>query len=205
MILYNRFIYPVAMDSVCSRPHLGRERARVIPRARGTVLEVGIGSGLNLPFYNGERVSHLTGIDPSAHAWRKNRVDTASLRFGFEFIQASAGSLPLPEDSVDTVVTTFTLCTIPDIPLAFSEIRRVLKAGGILLFCEHGKAPEPAMQSWQRVVNPLWQLVSGGCHLTRDIPGIVTDNGFKITWLGSGYSDRRSIGGFHYWGEAKKA
>ncbi len=167
------------------------------------MLEVGIGSGLNLPFYSGELVRHLTGIDPSRHNWNKNKVNTGNLPFAFEFIEAHAEHLPAGDDTFDTIVITFTMCTIPGIHRAFSEMRRVLKRGGKLLFCEHGRAPERSMQTWQHMVNPIWRCVSGGCNLTRDIPGIIRENGFRTAWMESGYVHKRGIGGYHYWGEAK--
>ncbi|MCK4747418.1 MAG: class I SAM-dependent methyltransferase, partial [Bacteroidales bacterium] len=176
---------------------------KVVTRAYGTVLEVGIGSGLNLPFYSKEHVKHLTAIDPSKENWNKNTVNIESLPFEFEFIVASAESIPADDNSCDTVVITYTLCTIPDYKTALSEIRRVLKKGGKLLFCEHGKAPERAIQIWQNIINPFWKCVGGGCNLNRDMPLIIEENGFKITRMETKYIHGWKPGGYNYWGEAK--
>jgi ubiquinone/menaquinone biosynthesis C-methylase UbiE len=148
------------------------------------LLEVGIGSGLNLPFYSKEHVKHLTAIDPSRENWEKCRVDLTILPFEFEFITSSAES-------------------IPDFRKALAEIRRVLNTGGKLLFCEHGKAPDRDIQIWQNLINPFWKCVGGGCNLNRDIPLILKENGFKITHMDTAYIHGKTLGGYNYWGEAK--
>ena len=126
-------------------------------------------------------------IDPSREMWEENIVDTKKLPFGLEFIEAGAELIPADNQAFDTVVITYTLCTIPDLNRAFEEIRRVLKPNGALLFCEHGKAPDKAIQKWQNLINPLWKRLGGGCNLNRDIPAIISDNGFKIRELNSLY------------------
>lgn len=203
MGLYHRYILPKTMDSTCRKESIMQQRMKLVPRAYGTVLEVGIGSGLNLPFYSKEHVKHLTAIDPSKENWNKNTVNIESLPFEFEFIVASAESIPADDNSCDTVVITYTLCTIPDYKTALSEIRRVLKKGGKLLFCEHGKAPERAIQIWQNIINPFWKCVGGGCNLNRDMPLIIEENGFKITRMETKYIHGWKPGGYNYWGEAK--
>lgn len=203
MGLYHRTILPGVMDSTCRKESIMQQRMKVIPHAYGTVLEVGIGSGLNLPFYSKEHVKHLTAIDPSEENWNKNTVDIQRLPFDFEFIKASGESIPVDNNSCDSVVITYTLCTIPDFRKALSEIGRVLKNGGKLLFCEHGKAPERAVRICQNLVNPFWKCVGGGCNLNRDIPLIIEEGGFRIVRLEAMYIHGWKPGGYNYWGEAE--
>jgi len=180
-----------------------KQRAKIIPHAQGKVLEIGIGSGLNLPFYNSENLKHLTAIDPSVETWQKNKIDTKQLSFDFEFIKAFAEDIPADNNSFNTVVITYSLCTIPGTEKALEEIRRVLKTNGKLLFCEHGKAPDIAIQKWQNRLNPLWKRVGGGCHLNKDIPLLIKENGFKIKTLDSMYIPGWKPASFNYWGEAE--
>ncbi len=174
-----------------------------MPLASGNVLEIGIGSGLNLPFYNNNKVKHLTAIDPSEDIWNKNVVDTESLSFEFEFIKAFAENIPVDSNAFDSVVITYTICTIPDTHKALTEIRRVLKSGGKLIFCEHGKAPDRAIEKWQNVVNPLWKYFGGGCNLNRDVPAIIKGNGFKMTKMETMYIPGWKPASFNYWGTAQ--
>jgi len=179
------------------------QRQKVIPLAEGTVLEVGIGSGLNLPFYNKEHISHLLAIDPSEALWKKNKVDLKSLGFNFEFAKALAEDIPADNNSFDTVILTYTLCSIRETQVALEEIRRVLKRNGKLLFCEHGKAPDMAIQKWQNRMNPLWKRVGGGCNLNKDIPALINGNGFKINNLDTMYIPGWKPASFNYWGAAE--
>jgi len=203
MGLYSKYILPKAIDWACSQKPTMKQREKLIPFADGKILEVGIGSGLNLPFYNKEHVKHLTAIDPSEEVWKKNTIDTKSLPFDFEFIKAFSEDIPADTHSFDTVVITYSLCTIPDSYKAFEEIRRVLKPNGKLLFCEHGKAPDKAVQKWQNRINPLWKRIGGGCNLNRDIPFLIKDNGFKINSIDSMYIPGWKIASFNYWGFAE--
>ena len=203
MGLYNKYILPKAIDWACSQKPTMKQREKLIPFADGKILEVGIGSGLNLPFYNKEHVKHLTAIDPSEEVWKKNTIDTKSLPFDFEFIKAFSEDIPADTHSFDTVVITYSLCSIPDSYKAFEEIRRVLKPNGKLLFCEHGKAPDKAVQKWQNRINPLWKRIGGGCNLNRDIPFLIKDNGFKINSIDSMYIPGWKIASFNYWGFAE--
>jgi ubiquinone/menaquinone biosynthesis C-methylase UbiE len=179
-----------------------RQRAKIVPMAHGNVLEIGIGSGLNLPIYNNENVKRLTAIDPSREMWNKNIVDTQNLQFEFEFIEASAESIPANNNSFDSVVITYTLCTIPDTSKALEEMRRVLKANGSLIFCEHGKAPDKFIEKWQNMINPLWKRLGGGCSLNKDIPLIIEENGFKINNMETMYIPGWKPASFNYWGTA---
>jgi ubiquinone/menaquinone biosynthesis C-methylase UbiE len=204
MGLYDKHILPKLIDCACKQKPNMRQREKVIPLATGNVLEIGIGSGLNLSMYNGERVNHLTAIDPSKEIWDKNVFDTKKLNFEFEFIEAFAENIPEDNNSFDTVVVTYTLCTIPDINKAFEEIRRVLKPSGKLIFCEHGKAPDKAIQKWQSIINPFWKRLGGGCNLNRDIPLIIKDNGLKIVEIEAMYIPGWKPASFNYWGTAKQ-
>jgi len=203
MGLYNKYVLPKAIDWACSQKPTMKQRVKIIPFAKGKVLEIGIGSGLNLPFYKKENVQHLTAIDPSEEVWKKNSVDMKNLPFDFEFIKAFAEDIPADTNSFDTVVITYSLCTIPDTYKALEEIRRVLKPTGKLLFCEHGKAPEKTVQKWQNMANPLWKRIGGGCNLNRDIPLLIKDNGFKLNNLKSMYIPGWKIASFNYWGIAE--
>jgi ubiquinone/menaquinone biosynthesis C-methylase UbiE len=157
-------------------------RQRVIGAAAGRVLEVGIGSGLNLPLY-GPSVRTVIGLEPSPELLRMAHQRATSAAVAVELLEASAEAVPLDDASIDTVVTTWTLCTIPDAPRALAELRRVLKPGGALLFVEHGRAPEPGVARWQDRLDPMWQRVAGGCHLNRKIDDLIAGNGFRIDAL----------------------
>jgi ubiquinone/menaquinone biosynthesis C-methylase UbiE len=146
------------------------------------LLEIGLGSGLNLPFYR-PPVDVVIGLEPSAELRRMARARAASAAVPVELLGASAEALPLDDRSVDTVVTTWTLCTIPDAPRALAEMRRVLRPGGSLLFVEHGRAPEPGVARWQDRLDPLWERLAGGCHLNRKMDALIAGNGLRIVAL----------------------
>ena len=173
-----------------------------MPLAEGNILEVGIGTGLNLPWYVPEKVAKVTGIDPSTDPWNAGRIVPEELPFDFEFIAVSAEKLPFADESFDTVVMTYNLCTIPDPVAALNEIRRVLKPGGRLLFCEHGLSPEAGIAKWQGILDPPWTHVSGGCHLDRDIPALIRLSGFDMVNLQEGYIPGFRIFSYQYWGQA---
>ena len=203
MGLYNKYLLPKIIDWTCKQRPNQRQREKVIPLAFGNVLEIGIGSGLNLPFYDHEKVNQLTAIDPSEEIWNKNRVDTQRLPYNFEFIKAFAENIPADNNIFDSVVITYTLCSIPDTVKALAEIKRVLKPTGKLIFCEHGKAPDKAIEKWQNFVNPLWKSIGGGCNLNRDIPAIFNDNGLKIKNMDTMYIPGWKPVSFNYWGTAE--
>ena len=203
MGIYSKYILPNVIDLACKSGPNKHQREQIIPLAKGRVLEVGIGSGLNLPFYDGKKVIHLTAIDPSVEIWNKNIVPTERLPYEFEFIKALAENIPLERNTFDTVVITYTLCTIADTRMALSEIRRVLKPRSRLLFCEHGKAPDKAIQRWQHIINPIWSSLGGGCNLTRNIPAIIEENGFKIHNMDANYIPGWKIASYDYRGMAR--
>jgi ubiquinone/menaquinone biosynthesis C-methylase UbiE len=203
MGLYNKHILPILIDFACKQNASMHQRMKVIPLATGNVLEIGIGSGLNLPIYNTKNVKHLTAIDPSKEVWKKNNVDIKNLPFVFSFVEAFAENIPEDDNSFDTVVITYTLCTISDTKKALEEIRRVLKPNGKLLFCEHGNAPDKTTQKWQRRINPIWKRLGGGCNLNKNIPLIIEKNGFKIKNLEKKYIPGWKPASFNYWGIAE--
>ena len=168
-------------------PETTRLRAGWVPRASGDVLEVGIGSGLNLPFYS-TKVRRVYGVDPSLELQQlaRQRAMTCAVKVEF-FLQSAEDRLPLADASIDTVVLTWTLCSVPNAAGALGEMRRVLKKDGRLLFLEHGRSPDPGVVGWQDRLTPLWKRVAGGCHLNRQIDDIITAAGFRMAELATCY------------------
>jgi ubiquinone/menaquinone biosynthesis C-methylase UbiE len=204
MNFYDRFILPPLTHYACGTPLLARHRAALIPAARGQVLEIGIGSALNLDYYDAASVSGLTGIDPSQQLLTYAAKRIKRVAFPVKLIPASAESLPVPDETVDTIVVTFSLCTIPDVAAALAEMRRVLKRGGRLLFCEHGLAPDASVLRWQQRLDPLWGKIAGGCHLTRNIPQLLSEANFRCAELQSAYLPHAPrFAGYIYRGSAK--
>lgn len=199
---YDRHILPKALDIACGMPMIGRMRDRVVPRASGRVLEVGIGTGLNMRHYDKARVTHITGLDPALQLQPIARERIAQAGLSVDLVGLSAEKIPLPDAAFDTVLITYTLCTIPDPHAALLEMRRVLKPEGRLLFCEHGHAPDASVSRWQERLQPVWGKLSGGCHLGRDIPALLQAAGFTLPDLQTRYLKGPRPFTFHYWGEA---
>lgn len=204
MNFYERWILPWLLDLAMRNKEARRYRERVIPQATGRVLEVGIGSGLNLPFY-GAGVEHLFALEPSPQLQRMARRRTKGTRFAIEFLDRSAEEIPLDRGCVDTVVTTWTLCTIPDAVRALQEMKRVLKPGGVLLFVEHGLAPDASVRAWQHRLNPLWNRIGGGCNLNREIDDLIAQSGFRLADLETEYAKGPKPMSFIYCGRARPA
>ena len=183
---YERWILPRLIDLAMRNKEVKRYRRKVIPGAAGTVLELGGGSGHNLPYY-GAAVSQLYTLDPSAALVRMARRKLSRVAVPAELLLGSAEAIPLAEASVDTVVSTWTLCSIPDVGKALREARRVLRPGGSLLFVEHGHAPDPGVARWQQRIEPCWKPLAGGCHLTRRIDALIAAAGFEIVALENEY------------------
>jgi ubiquinone/menaquinone biosynthesis C-methylase UbiE len=177
-------------------------RQRVIGAAEGRVLEIGIGSGMNLPLY-GSAVKLVIGLEPSSELLRMARARVEAATRPTALLDASAEAIPLDTGSVDTVVTTWTLCTIPNAARALGEMRRVLRPGGRLLFVEHGRAPEPGVAGWQDRLDPLWSRLAGGCHLNRKIDDLINGNGFQIESLENARLPGPRTHTFLYQGRAK--
>jgi ubiquinone/menaquinone biosynthesis C-methylase UbiE len=179
-----------------------RQRAKVVPLARGSVLEVGFGSGLNLPFYDAGSVSHVWALDPSAEMWALAGQRVRTVDFSVEFVKASAEEIPLRDQCADTVLITYTLCTLPDVRQALREMARVLKLGGDLIFCEHSVAPDDSVRRWQNRLNPVWRVLGSGCNLNRPIPSLLEQGGFRLQELSSMYLPGWRPASYNYWGRA---
>ena len=203
--LYARFVLPRLVHFVCGRRLALAERERIVPRARGRVLEIGFGSGHNLALYDPREVAEVVALEPSEEMWALARPAVAGSAVPVEGIVGSAEEVPLAGGSVDTVVTTFTLCTVPDPRAALAEARRVLRPGGQLLFCEHGEAPDESVRRWQRRLDPLWSPLAGGCHLGRPVPALLAAGGFRVTGLSARYLGGWRPASFHYLGVAVPA
>jgi ubiquinone/menaquinone biosynthesis C-methylase UbiE len=204
MSLYAKYLLPRLIDLAMRKKAATSERARFIPAASGVVLEIGAGSALNIPFY-GRAVERLYALDPSMELWRLGRHRVLDVRFPIEFLQSSAESIPLGNDTLDTVVSTWTLCTIPDPRAALEEIRRVLRPDGTLIFIEHGWSPDARVRAWQERLNPLWKRVAGGCNLDRQIEQLIARAGFQISSLERGYGEGPKPFAYLYRGLARPA
>lgn len=202
MGFYDRHVLPHVINLACGAKPIRYQRRKVVPQATGRVLEIGIGSGLNLPFYDPAKVERLWGLEPADEIRRMAARAAHGAPFPVELIGAPGEAIPLDDASVDTVVTTYTLCTIPDAVGALREMRRVLKPGGRLLFSEHGRAPDAAVRRWQTRLTPLWQRIGGGCRLDRDIPDLLRQGGFALPWLETMYVPGPRPMTFTYWGAA---
>lgn len=202
MSFYDRCILPHLLHFAMGQAQLRPLRQRVIGAASGDVLEIGLGSGLNLPLY-GPDVRAVIGVEPSGELLAMARQQAKRAKVPVELLEASAEALPLEANSIDTAVTTWTLCTIPDAIQALREVRRVLKPGGVLLFVEHGRAPEPNVALWQDRLDPVWRRIAGGCHLNRQIDHLITDAGFRIETLRNERVAGPSTHNFLYEGQAR--
>ena len=204
MGFYDRYIVPPLISLACGVAPIRKQRERVVPQARGVVLELGFGSGLNLPHYDRSTVSRLFALEPAPGMLARARKAAAHSDLPVEILAETAETLSLPADSVDTVLVTYSLCTIPDPVAALEGARRALRPGGRLLFCEHGRAPDEAVRRAQARIEPVWRVIGGGCHVTRDIPALISAAGFKIETLQTMYlPGAPQWSGFNYWGSAK--
>ncbi|MCG7391765.1 class I SAM-dependent methyltransferase [Microvirga sp. ACRRW] len=180
MNLYSRYIGPKFVSCLCSMDDITAERERVIPLARGVVLEIGMGPGLNLRFYNPLNVTRVIGVDPNDDFLHLGEARHRSSHVPVEIVRAPAEALPLGDDTIDTAVITYTLCSVDDPEMALKEIRRVLKPEGRVLFLEHGLSPEEDVARWQRRLNPIWRSLAVGCNLTRPVAELLRRSGFSI-------------------------
>jgi ubiquinone/menaquinone biosynthesis C-methylase UbiE len=187
--LYDDIILPRLLDRAMRTADLAAYRERIVGAAHGRVLEVGIGSGLNLPFY-GAAATEIIGLEPSKALIEMASGRAAEAGMPVSFLQDSAEGIPLDTGSVDSIVTTWTMCSIPDAGTALAEMRRVLRPGGDLLFVEHGRAPDPWVVRFQDWLTPAWRAVAGGCHLNRPIADLVEGSGFRFADLRTGYAAR---------------
>jgi ubiquinone/menaquinone biosynthesis C-methylase UbiE len=204
MSFYEDRILPHLVNLSMRNEHLLPYRKRIIASAEGRVLEIGIGSGLNLPFY-GPSVREVLGLEPAQRLIAMARRAAEKTTLPVTLLQGSAEAIPLDDASIDTVVVTWTLCSIPDAARALHETRRVLKPGGRLLFVEHGQAPEANVRKWQDRLTPAWKRIAGGCHLNRPIRTLIEHNGFDMLQIETGYMKGPKPMTFLYEGSARPA
>ena len=203
MGLYEKYVVPRIIEAACGVGPIAKQRAKVVPMAEGRVLEIGIGTGHNLDFYDPSKVEKVIGLDPSTESWKIAGERAKNLPFDVEFIGLPGEEIPLETNSVDTVMMTFSLCTIPGTQQALEGMRRVLRPGGRLIFCEHGAAPDAAVRKWQDRINPIWKPLFGGCHINREIPRLIEEGGFGIEKMDTMFLPKTiKIAGFNYWGTA---
>ena len=202
---YEKFFLPKLCDKCCSTKPINYQRNKVVPLAQGVVLEIGMGSGLNIPFYNKNNIEKIIGLDPSEELnFLANKVAKKN-NIEIDFIISGAEDIALPDNSIDTILITYTLCTIPDLDNSMAEMKRVLKSDGKFIFCEHGIAPDQNIVKWQTRINPIWKALMGGCNINRNIPKIISDGGFDITNISEMYlPSTPKIVGYNYWGIAEK-
>lgn len=202
MGFYEKHCLPHVLNCACGLSTIRRQRQKVVPQAVGRVLEVGMGSGLNLPYYDPTKVELVWGLEPSASMRKRAQANLAKTTIDVRWLDLPSEEIPLDDNSVDTVLLTYTLCTIPDWQKALGQMRRVLIPGGKLIFCEHGIAPEVSVQKWQTRANRTWGKIFGGCHLNRPIPEYLDEGGFHIDKLESMYLPGPKIATYTYWGLA---
>jgi len=203
MSFYDRYVLPPLLRTACSARPIMRQRKKIVPLAEGRVLEIGAGGGLNFSFYDQGRVSEVIGLDISEPLLRHATSCAHEHGLPFQPLLMDAANIPLDTGEVDCVVMTYTLCSIDAMLPALAEMRRVLKPGGRMMFCEHGAAPDEKVRRFQTRLNPLWKRLAGGCNLDRDIPAAITEGGLAIEVLEKMYlPSTPRFGGYNYWGWA---
>lgn len=199
---YERHVLPYLMDIACGMRPVWHQRHKVVPLATGCILEIGIGTGLNLEHYNKSNIEKIVGLDPGLTMFPRARKRVKQASLAVELVGLSAEEIPYQEGSFDTVLVTYSLCTIPNPGAALKEMRRVLTPGGKLIFCEHGLAPDASVRRWQDRLTPLWAKLSGGCQLNRDIPNLLREAGFHSVDIQSMYLPGPRSLTYNYWGTA---
>jgi ubiquinone/menaquinone biosynthesis C-methylase UbiE len=203
--LYDKYILPKVLNCTCGSKPISYQRKKVVPLAKGKILDIGIGSGLNIPFYDLSKIDKIYGLDPSSELIKIAKKMAVKKNISIEFLLCGAEDIPLPNNSIDTVLITYSMCTIPEVLKANYEMLRVLKPDGRLIFCEHGLAPDKSVAKWQKRINPVWGKIAGGCNLDRDIPNLISSSGFKILSIEEMYlPSTPKFAGYNYWGIAQK-
>lgn len=203
MGLYDKYFLAPFINCACGTKPILYQRKKVVPLCTGRVLEVGMGSALNLPYYDRDRVEFIWGLEPSEAMREKARPNIEKSGLEVKLIDLPGEQIPLEDNSVDSILLTYTLCTIPDWLTALQQMRRVLKPGGRLVFTEHGEAPDEGVLKWQNRINPVWRKFAGGCNLNRKIPRLLTDSGFSVDQLDAMYlPSTPKLFGYNYWGVA---
>lgn len=200
--LYNRYVCPHVINLAMQTKPFRKQREKVIPQASGRVLEIGIGSGLNLDFYNISRISEIFAVEPDSVLLEKAKIKAKLNNISLNIKRLSAESLPFDNASFDTVVSTYTMCSISELNSVMVEIKRVLKNDGSFIFSEHGKAPDDNIHKWQKRLNPIQKRIGGGCCLDKDIPKIIINSNFKLQKINSMYVPGPKFLSYHYWGTA---
>ena len=204
MPFYKDHVYPYLVSALGNPKPIDDIRRRIIPLAQGSVLEIGVGPGVNFTHYDPARVTNVYALEPNPGMLRRAEEQQRQTEVKIEFLDLPGERIPLADASVDTVVSTFTLCTIPGVVEAIQGVRRVLKPGGKLIFFEHGLSPDPAIQRWQKRSEPLFRWAFEGCHVTRDIPALIGKGGFDIDQIDAGYlSPFPKSGSYCWWGVAQ--
>ncbi len=203
---YDEHVVPRFIQCACSSPAIMKMREKVVPLASGKVFEIGCGGGINQQFYDRARVTAFFGMDPSAKGLEYTRAAVAGKGWQADIRQGFGEAIPFEDESFDTVVCTFTLCSVCDQMQTVRELRRILKPGGRLLYAEHGRAPDAGVQKWQNRIEPVWKKLAGGCHLTRPVSAAIAQQGFAMNVLGQRYAPKMPrFAGWMEWGEATKA
>lgn len=203
MSLYDRYVLPRLTNLACGSKPTRRQRQKIVHRAYGDVLEIGFGGGLNLEHYDTSKVRKIFGLEPSEGMRESARPRIEAADIEVDLIDLPGEKIPLDDNSVDSILVTYTLCTISDAVEALQGMRRVLKPKGHLFFCEHGKSPDAAVQRWQRRVNPVWRSFAGGCNMDRDIPALLKAGGFTIEDDNRMYIPGLKMLSYNYWGAAR--
>jgi len=204
MSFYKERVYPHLVSLLGNPKPIAEIRKRIVPAAQGDVLEIGVGPGVNFVHYDPAKVKKLYALEPNPGMMSRADEQRRATRLEVEFISLPGERIPLPDKSVDTVVSTFTLCTIPGVADAIAGLKRVLKPDGKFIFFEHGLAPDPPVQVWQRRTEPLFQWAFEGCHVTRNIPSLITQAGFTIEQMDTGYlAPFPKCGSYCFWGQAR--
>jgi len=202
MGLYAKYVLAKLIDKACGQAPMAELRSQYVPHASGRVLEIGLGSGHNLPYYTAAATS-VTAIDPATEVTELAAKRISDAAMNVELISTSAESIPFDDGTFDTVVSTWTLCSIPDVERALAELRRVIRPEGKFLYIEHGLSPDASVQRWQRRIEPVWKRIGGGCHLTRDARTLIAEAGFTVNEGESSYSPGPRWAAYTYRGVAR--
>ena len=203
MSFYDDRVLPHLINLACGSKPARKQREKVVPLATGDVLEIGFGSGLNLPWYDPAKVRRIWALEPAPGMRKLAQKNIEASGLEVELIDLPGEEIPLDPDSVDSVVITYTLCTIPDVHAALAGVRRVLRPGGRLFYCEHGKAPDAGVHAWQNRLNPAWRRFAGGCNMNRDIPALLNASGFEIEEDNRMYVPGIRALSYNFWGSAR--
>jgi ubiquinone/menaquinone biosynthesis C-methylase UbiE len=204
MSFYRNRVYPHIVTLLGNPRPIQKIRQQIVPLAQGTVLEVGVGPGVNFAYYDPTNVSKIYALEPNPGMMLRAENERRQTKLDIEFLDLPGEQIPLPDGSVDTVVSTFTLCTIAGVADAIRGIARVLRPGGRFLFFEHGLSPDIRVRRWQERTEPFFQWAFEGCHVTRDIPALIEEGGFRVEQMETGYLARfPKSGSYYFWGVAR--